>query len=78
MPHDCSPQPEATRYSIRTAVLELMAGRVAGSPLQDEAAFHAALNEVVAGGRDRAAELWQLYRGGLPDARARVYARFGD
>jgi hypothetical protein len=55
-----------------------MAGRVAGSPLQDEAAFRAALRDIVADGRDRAADLWHLYRGGASDPRARVYARFGD
>lgn len=78
MDRDPNTPTDAPRSSIRSAVLELMAGRVAGSPLQDEAAFRAALREIVAGGRDRAAELWQLYRGDWPDPRARVYARFGD
>jgi hypothetical protein len=77
---NCDPRtpPETPRNSIRGAVLDLMAGRVAGSPLQDEAAFRAALRDIVADGRDRAADLWHLYRGGASDPRARVYARFGD
>jgi hypothetical protein len=60
--------------SMRLAVLELAARDAAAS----EAEFLAALRRVVAGGRDRAAELWEAYRGGRPDPWAPIFARHAD
>lgn len=77
MTRDPRTQQETAPSSIRAAVLDLMAGR-AGGALQDEEAFDAALRQIVAGGCDRAGELWQLYRGSRCDRRGRVFARYAD
>ena len=75
MPHALSPsQPQ--RISMRAAVLDLLAHAESGET--DEAQFLAALRQAVEGGRSRAIDLWESYRGGTCDARARLFARYAD
>jgi hypothetical protein len=70
-PQDASPE---HRTSIRFAVLELAATRTG----TDEAEFLSALRRIVGHGRSRAEELWDSYRGGGTDARARLFARYAE
>jgi hypothetical protein len=65
---------------LRAAVLDLVARAEAdgGTAQADEAQFRAALRQAVLRGRSRADELWELYRGGAPDAHGRLFARFAD
>jgi hypothetical protein len=73
MPRDLpSPEP-VQRACVRSAVLDL----IAQGARPEDSDFRAMLREIVAGGRSRADDLWDKYRG-APDRRARIYDRYAE
>jgi hypothetical protein len=60
MPRDLISEP-SQRTSVRSAVLDLIAR--AGGARPEEAEYLDELRAVVADGRSRAADLWEMYRG---------------
>lgn len=73
MPRDLASSEPVQRVSVRSAVLDL----IAQGARPEDSRFRAMLRDIVEGGRTRADDLWDKYRG-ASDRRSRIYDRYAE